>query len=127
MLDAVAGGFPVGSVGLVKQAVDRKSACQCCGLFEEEAAIDGHERIYNIFFKFVYNISVMSVLNYPLTNGQIEIMKLFRTNMSEEELLELKDLLARFYADKAIALADKIWDERGLTNQDMDEWLNSKS
>ena len=69
----------------------------------------------------------MSVLNYPLTNGQIELMKLFRTNMSEEELLELKNLLVKFYADKAIALADKIWDERGLTNQDMDEWLNSKS
>jgi hypothetical protein len=69
----------------------------------------------------------MSVLNYPLTNGQIELMKLFRTNMSEQELLELKDLLAKFYADKATQRANQIWDEKGLTNEDMDKWLNQNS
>ena len=69
----------------------------------------------------------MSVLNYPLSNVQIELMKLFRTNLSEQELIELKDVIARFYADKAIAIADAIWDEKGLTNEDMDKWLNSKS
>jgi len=69
----------------------------------------------------------MSVLNYPLTNVQIELMKLFNTNLSENELAELKDLLSRFYADKAISQADALWDERGLTNEDMGKWLNEKS
>lgn len=54
-------------------------------------------------------------------------MKLFRTNLSEQQLLELKDLLVKFYADKIMNEADKIWDERGLTNDDMDNWLNSNS
>ena len=69
----------------------------------------------------------MSVLNYPLTNGQIELMKLFRTKMSDEELLELKKLLVKFYADKVMNEADAAWKEKGLTNEDMDNWLNSKS
>jgi hypothetical protein len=45
----------------------------------------------------------MNILNYPLSNVQIELMKLFSTNLSDNELIELKDLLSRFYADKAIA------------------------
>jgi hypothetical protein len=69
----------------------------------------------------------MSVLNYPLTNVQIELMKLFNTNLSEDELVELKRVLSRFFADKAIAKADVIWDEKRLSDEDMDKWLNEKS
>ena len=69
----------------------------------------------------------MSVLNYPLSNVQIELMRLFRTNLSEQELIELKDVLVKFYADKATSAANKVWDEQGLTNEDMDKWLNEQS
>ena len=69
----------------------------------------------------------MSVLNYPLTNVQMELLKLFSTNMTDEEVIELKGVIARFYAQKATAEADKIWDERGLTNEDMEKWLNENS
>ncbi|MFB9843760.1 hypothetical protein [Mucilaginibacter ginsenosidivorans] len=69
----------------------------------------------------------MSVLNYPLTNVQIELLKLFKTNLSNEDLIELKDLLSGFYADKAISQADDIWKEKNLTQQDMEKWLNQKS
>jgi hypothetical protein len=69
----------------------------------------------------------MNVLNYPLSNVQIELLKLFNTNLSEKDLVELKDLLAGFYADKAITQADAIWDKRGLSDSDMDKWLNAKS
>ena len=68
----------------------------------------------------------MSVLNYPLSNVQMELLKLFSTNMSDEEVIELKSVIAKFYAEKSIALANAIWDERGLTNEDMDEWLKKK-
>jgi hypothetical protein len=69
----------------------------------------------------------MSTLNYPLSNVQIELMKLFRTNLSDQELIELKDLIVKFYADKVTSQANAIWDEKGLTNEDMDKWLNQKS
>lgn len=69
----------------------------------------------------------MSVLNYPLSNVQVELMKLFSTNLSDSELIELKDLLAVFYAKKAIAQADTIWDKKKITDQDMDILLNKNS
>jgi DeoR/GlpR family transcriptional regulator of sugar metabolism len=54
-------------------------------------------------------------------------LKLFSTNLTDKDLTELKDLLSSFYADKAIAQADAIWDEKKLTNEDMDKWLNKSS
>jgi hypothetical protein len=69
----------------------------------------------------------MSILNYPLNNVQLELMKLFSTNLSDNELIELRDLLSGFYADKAIKKADSIWKEKGLSDQDMERLLNSKS
>jgi hypothetical protein len=69
----------------------------------------------------------MSVLNYPLSNIQVELMRLFSTNLSDSELNELKDLLSGFYANKAIEQADAIWDKQALKNSDMEKWLNQKS
>lgn len=69
----------------------------------------------------------MAELSSPLTNAQLEILKLFSTNMTEEELNELKTLIAYYYAQKAMNMADKIWDERGLTQEDMEKWLREKS
>lgn len=69
----------------------------------------------------------MIELKLPLTNVQIELMKLYSTNLSEKELEELKNVLVQFYADKAIALANKLWDKRNLTDADMEAWLNEKS
>ena len=63
----------------------------------------------------------------PLSNVQIELMKLYSTNLSDNEIMELKDVLANFFGNKAIEKANQIWDERGLNNEDMDKWLNQKS
>jgi len=69
----------------------------------------------------------MTANKTPLSNVQLELMKLYSTNLTESEILELKDILAKFYAEKSIGEANKIWDEKGLTNADMDNWLNTKS
>jgi hypothetical protein len=69
----------------------------------------------------------MSALKYPLNNVQIELMKLFSTNLSDKELTELKELLSGFYSKRAIKEADDIWDKKGFTNEDVDKWLNEKS
>ncbi len=59
-----------------------------------------------------------------LSGLQLELLKLYSTELTKEETLELKQLLARHFARKAIAAADRSWDERKLTDQDMDAWLN---
>ncbi len=60
----------------------------------------------------------------PLTNLQLEIIKLYSTDLDAQELLDLKQVLADFFARKAIKEADKIWDEQNLSDQTMESWLN---
>ncbi|BAP58183.1 hypothetical protein THII_3886 [Thioploca ingrica] len=64
------------------------------------------------------------MLTTPLTNLQMELLELYNTNLTEQDLNELKLLLAHFYANKAIQQADKIWDERNFSPTDMEKWLN---
>ncbi len=59
-----------------------------------------------------------------LTNLQLEIIKLYSTGLERQELFELKEVLATFFARKAMKEADGIWDEQNLTNVEMDIWLN---
>ncbi|EDN68763.1 hypothetical protein BGP_0052 [Beggiatoa sp. PS] len=60
----------------------------------------------------------------PLTNLQMELLELYSTQLSEQELNELKTLIAHFFANRAINEADRIWDEKNLSHQDMEKWLN---
>ena len=59
-----------------------------------------------------------------LSNVQQEILKLYSTELSEKDIYELKSQLAHYYARKVISQADKIWEEKGYTAEDMDNWLN---
>jgi hypothetical protein len=57
-----------------------------------------------------------------LNNTQLEILKLFQLERSEEELLEIKKLLSEFLFKKAIAMADKEHSEKNYTDQDVENW-----
>ncbi|MFK7946004.1 MAG: hypothetical protein AB8G11_00320 [Saprospiraceae bacterium] len=59
----------------------------------------------------------------PLSNMQLELLKLYSNNVSDEDLLAIKRLLAKFFMQKAIKEADKVWDEKGYTNETMENWL----
>ena len=63
-------------------------------------------------------------LQAPLSNLQQELLKLYASNISDADLLAIKSFLAKFFAEKAIDEADKIWDEKGYTNETMKNWLN---
>ena len=65
----------------------------------------------------------MTVLDKPLSNIQIELLQLYSQNVSEEDLIAIKRLLARYFADRASDEMDKLWEEEGWTNDTMDDWL----
>jgi hypothetical protein len=58
------------------------------------------------------------------SNLQLEILKLFGRNVSDNELLDIKRLIGQYFAEKASDKADKIADEKGYTNETFDNWLN---
>jgi len=68
----------------------------------------------------------METPSAPLTNVQLELLKVFAYQASDEDLLELKDILAKFFAEKAIQSATQAWDERGWDDEKVDELLKTK-
>lgn len=55
---------------------------------------------------------------------QQELLKLYASDVAEADLLNIKRYLAKYFASKAIADADKLWDERGYNNEEVNKWLN---
>lgn len=59
-----------------------------------------------------------------LSNLQRELLQLYGSGVSEQSLLEVKQILARHFADRATSEMDKVWDEKGLTEVDIVDWTN---
>jgi hypothetical protein len=57
-----------------------------------------------------------------LTNLQRELLKTFSFDLPEEQLLEIRNLLANYFFEKASDEMDKLWDERGWSETTMREW-----
>lgn len=57
--------------------------------------------------------------NPPLTNVQLELLKVFAMGVSEEEVVEIRRLLARYFMSKAVHEATKVWAEKGYTAEQL--------
>ena len=67
----------------------------------------------------------MESINYPLSNMQLELLKLFSRDVEDSDLKEIKRLIVRYLSQKLTEKADKIWEEKNWTNEDMDELVNT--
>lgn len=65
-------------------------------------------------------------IKQPLTNVQLELLKMFSLQLNENDLMELKKTLVSFFAQRLILQADKTWEEKNWTDSDVDEMLNTK-
>ncbi|HEY4327785.1 MAG TPA: hypothetical protein VGN20_27635 [Mucilaginibacter sp.] len=59
-----------------------------------------------------------------LTNVQIELLKLFQYNLPEEQLAEIRNILAKYFAKTATDEMDRLWGEKGWDNNTMNNWAN---
>ncbi|MEA5460178.1 hypothetical protein VB796_14065 [Arcicella sp. LKC2W] len=59
-----------------------------------------------------------------LTNLQLELVKLFSYKIAENQVLEIKQLLSNYFADKATEEMDRLWEENNWTEETMKEWSN---
>jgi hypothetical protein len=62
----------------------------------------------------------------PLSNIQIELLKLYSVGVSDEILLEMKKLLSRFLMQKLREEAGKVWLEKGYTDATVSKWLDKE-
>jgi hypothetical protein len=59
-----------------------------------------------------------------LTNVQIELLKLFQYNLPEKQLAEIKNILAKYFAETATAEMDELWKKNNWNNDVIKQWAN---
>jgi hypothetical protein len=53
----------------------------------------------------------------PLSNVQMELLKLYATNIPDETIYELKKMMAKFFLDKMRQEAKKAWITKKYTDE----------
>ena len=57
-----------------------------------------------------------------LSNAQLELLKVFSVDLSEEQLKEIKDLLVKYFADKVTNEMDKLFQKNGWGEEQIESW-----
>lgn len=69
---------------------------------------------------------MVATLQEKFSNAQLEIISLFASEMPEQQLKDLKKILLRFKAERLMDEADRIWEAKGWTNEDVKRLLQIK-
>jgi hypothetical protein len=67
----------------------------------------------------------MESINFPLSNIQLELLKLFSSDIKENDIKEIKRLIVKYLSNKLSNEADKVWEDNNWTNEDMDKFLKT--
>ena len=57
-----------------------------------------------------------------LTNLQLELLQVFSFDISEEQVLEIRDMLSKYFADKLTNQVDQLFKEQGWGEEKIEEW-----
>jgi hypothetical protein len=66
----------------------------------------------------------MQAVKHPMTNLQLELLKLYTRKVSEQDLQAIKQMLAQYFSNKTMDLADKIWEKNKWNDDDADRFSN---
>jgi hypothetical protein len=69
----------------------------------------------------------MKIMATVLNPIQVQLLKVFQYQRDEKELEEIRDVLLDYLDKKIQKEAGRVWEERGYSNELMDEWLNTHS
>jgi hypothetical protein len=59
-----------------------------------------------------------------LSNIQLELLKLFSTNISDSDVLDIKQLIINYYAQKIDNELDTLWEQRQYNANTISTWTN---
>jgi hypothetical protein len=57
-----------------------------------------------------------------LTNLQIELLEVFKYELSEEQIKEIRSLLVNYFADKVTNDIDKLFEQNNWGEEKIEEW-----
>ena len=64
-------------------------------------------------------------MSQTLSNLQLELLKTFSREVSDEDVREIKRLITQYFGQKAIREADQVWEEQAWDDKKVDELLNT--
>jgi hypothetical protein len=67
-----------------------------------------------------YHCTVLNIKHKAMTKlnpAQLELLKMFDQKFTDQDIENLRKVLARFLADKLSAEVTRIWDEKGYTDE----------
>ena len=62
--------------------------------------------------------------NHKMTNLQLELLKMFNYNLADSQLIELKDILSKYFQSKVDSEMDKFWNENNWTESTIESIVN---
>ena len=62
-----------------------------------------------------------------LSELQLELLKIYSFNPSNEDLMEIKKILAKYFANKLTNKVQKAIEEKKISDDDLENWLNEES
>jgi len=62
----------------------------------------------------------------PLSNIQMELLKLYAAGVPDEYLPAIKEMIARFLLEKAREEAGKVWMEKGYDATTAQDWIKGE-
>jgi hypothetical protein len=57
-----------------------------------------------------------------MSNIQLELLKLYATDIPNEDLINIKRLMVQYFAEKITQQMDSLWEENNWTAETMHEW-----
>jgi len=66
---------------------------------------------------------MQTMIRQPLTTLQLELLSMFSREVSDNDLKEIKKILVQYFANKAMDLADKTWNENYWNVEDEEGFL----
>jgi hypothetical protein len=59
-----------------------------------------------------------------LSNLQIELLKVFQFDLPDYQLIEIKNILTKYFAKSATAEMDKLWEQNNWSEDTIKAWAN---
>ncbi|KQS24836.1 hypothetical protein [Dyadobacter sp. Leaf189] len=70
---------------------------------------------------------MQSSLKMPLSNLQQELLQLYAHQVSEDDLMNIKELIGKYFALRLSAMADSAWESNNWSQHDMENILNDRN
>jgi hypothetical protein len=67
----------------------------------------------------------MELIQTPFTEPQLDLLRMFSHKVDDKNWVEIKKLIAAYFAKKAVEEANRVWDEQNWDDQKIDSLLNT--